>query len=449
MSDTYTQTSDYVAPLDKLRALLGGRPMPGAVQPPPDTPVNPASLSAAQSVYGRPAPVTQPDPTAAAPTLPVQKGVTNLQPSAPMAPAEMAAPVVNATSPAPTLPWKNVLSGAPAPPFMTPEREAASKTLGTPPPTYEANKPKWWERVLGGLSAGAMAYGHVPGAVEAGQNVTNRRFNQAENAYEASRTNAKDVLGEQDKNYAAREKTWYNALTQGNREDKIAEQERHNKEVEGLTGKLRDVQQERADAYRDKQAPGPGKYANNRAAVADMKKNGVNLSKQEEKYFLVNGKLREPNPEAEARLEEARANREDRKANNDANRADREDAQGTRSAQTYNAKKADIAQREQKAFSELEDRSRDRKTGALNDPTTLENRKKQLQKQFDDEYNALGPEPARGSGKFSSQATAPSGGKTLDPSNPDHIAIAKSYLSKAGGDKDKARKLAKADGYSF
>jgi hypothetical protein len=40
--------------------------------------------------------------------------------------------------------------------------------------------PKWWERLAGGLSAGAMAFGKVPGAVEAGQNVTYRGQNAAE-----------------------------------------------------------------------------------------------------------------------------------------------------------------------------------------------------------------------------------------------------------------------------
>lgn len=40
-------------------------------------------------------------------------------------------------------------------------------------------------------------------------------------------------------------------------------------------------------------------------------------------------------------------------------------------------------------------------------------------------------------------------GKTLDAKNPDHLAKAREYLQKAGGDKTKARALAKADGYSF
>ena len=37
----------------------------------------------------------------------------------------------------------------------------------------------------------------------------------------------------------------------------------------------------------------------------------------------------------------------------------------------------------------------------------------------------------------------------LDPSNEDHLMIAQSYLQKAGGDKKKARELAKKDGYTF
>jgi hypothetical protein len=38
---------------------------------------------------------------------------------------------------------------------------------------------------------------------------------------------------------------------------------------------------------------------------------------------------------------------------------------------------------------------------------------------------------------------------TLDPSIQDHLIIAQSYFDKAGGDKKKARELAKKDGYTF
>jgi hypothetical protein len=38
---------------------------------------------------------------------------------------------------------------------------------------------------------------------------------------------------------------------------------------------------------------------------------------------------------------------------------------------------------------------------------------------------------------------------TLDPSIQDHRIIAQSYLDKSGGDKKKARELAKKDGYTF
>lgn len=41
--------------------------------------------------------------------------------------------------------------------------------------------PRWWERGLGGLVAGAMAFGKTPGALQAGQDVTNRRWNNEEN----------------------------------------------------------------------------------------------------------------------------------------------------------------------------------------------------------------------------------------------------------------------------
>lgn len=43
-----------------------------------------------------------------------------------------------------------------------------------------AVKPKWWERLVGGLGAGMMAAGGQPGAEQAGQAVVNRRYNAAE-----------------------------------------------------------------------------------------------------------------------------------------------------------------------------------------------------------------------------------------------------------------------------
>jgi hypothetical protein len=69
-----------------------------------------------------------------------------------------------------------------APTYNPPDTTALTQAQGRLQTDQQTSnvKPKWWERTLGGLTAGAMAFGHVPGAVEAGQAVTNRGQNAAE-----------------------------------------------------------------------------------------------------------------------------------------------------------------------------------------------------------------------------------------------------------------------------
>ncbi len=55
--------------------------------------------------------------------------------------------------------------------------ETDSKALDRNDP---ALKPKWWERGLGGIAAGLMAYGRNPNAIAEGETITDRRYNNAE-----------------------------------------------------------------------------------------------------------------------------------------------------------------------------------------------------------------------------------------------------------------------------
>lgn len=98
--------------------------------------------------------------------------------SAPIAPAAHVAAVANAPQ------------GTTAPPSQASQAPVYTAPDQAPLQALNAQKakdeevsnvsPKWWERALGGLTAGAMAFGKVPGAVEAGQAVTNRGENAAE-----------------------------------------------------------------------------------------------------------------------------------------------------------------------------------------------------------------------------------------------------------------------------
>ena len=96
-----------------------------------------------------------------APTAHVQSAIASAMPDGGGTPTRLAPPPV--TQPAMPI----------APTVDLAARQKLTDQLGKDQvPTQVA--PKWWERALGGLTAGAMAFGKVPGAVEAGQGVTNR-----------------------------------------------------------------------------------------------------------------------------------------------------------------------------------------------------------------------------------------------------------------------------------
>src|SRR5882757_4224025 len=99
------------------------------------------------------------------------------------------------------------------------------KNTDSAPVDRKANGPKWYERLEGGLAAGAMAFGHVPGAVEAGQAVTNRRMDQAQQDRsariaqdDAGIQQYKDQADQQAKDYE-RQLSGYRAGLEGSRAD--------------------------------------------------------------------------------------------------------------------------------------------------------------------------------------------------------------------------------------
>lgn len=99
------------------------------------------------------------------------------QPAAAPTPAPVAAQPVERAQPAP-------YEVGPPPEYHSPDDDLYKQTLSkravdAAPPNAKETNPRWYDRVLGGFTSGAMAFGGVPGAVEAGQGVTNRRYNDA------------------------------------------------------------------------------------------------------------------------------------------------------------------------------------------------------------------------------------------------------------------------------
>jgi hypothetical protein len=83
------------------------------------------------------------------------------------------------------------------PPVFNPQDwENPLHTLATAPPSHtDPNlKPRWYERLAGGVGAGLMGFGHDPNAVAAGEAVVNRRYNNAVADYDKTQGNARENI---------------------------------------------------------------------------------------------------------------------------------------------------------------------------------------------------------------------------------------------------------------
>lgn len=126
-------------------------------------------------------------------------------PAATPAPAAAASPAPAAASPAPAgggvAPGPTPASAQLiAPKYNAPDRTAlqgaqAKLATDSQPLDAKAIAPKWWERLAGGAAAAGMAFGHVPGAVEAGSAVTTRRADQAHARQDAQVGADKTAIG--------------------------------------------------------------------------------------------------------------------------------------------------------------------------------------------------------------------------------------------------------------
>lgn len=100
------------------------------------------------------------------------------QPAAKPAPAPSDDPAISPTPQAPDL------SNSPVTGLYNQMQGTQSQINAIPKPDPAQLKPKLWERIAGGLTAGAVAYKSGPEAgIDVGSNVTNRRWNRASTDY--------------------------------------------------------------------------------------------------------------------------------------------------------------------------------------------------------------------------------------------------------------------------
>lgn len=253
-------------------------------------------------------PSTADDNDSAAP-LPVMAPAA---PAAPMAPAAGGGGLVPAPAPI-------------APPVYTdPDRSKLQdwenrRVQDSAVSTGPAVSPKWWERALGGVASGAMAFGHVPGAVEGGQNITNRRFNQAENE-RAGRLDA-DQAGIQAEqgNINAQQNQWEQGLKQFNANVSARSRAQLDADRQAQEQARRQAIAPGSEAPDDPNNPlgawhattvggqriatqpsekwlksTDGVRATRHAELEDLKQGGHKLSPEQETFYLANGKLHEP-----------------------------------------------------------------------------------------------------------------------------------------------------------
>lgn len=153
--DLTPQPQAYRMAPDRLALLLAGK-LPGLMQGDPQQ--APAEVPIIRNAdFGRPVKLSDqqaPDPA------------TDTAPETP-------APSGNGTG--------QQLSDLPTPPKYAPP-DGIDKPISPDDPRY---KPSWARRLLGSLAAGAMAYGHQPGALQAGEAAINAPYNRAEGARES------------------------------------------------------------------------------------------------------------------------------------------------------------------------------------------------------------------------------------------------------------------------
>jgi hypothetical protein len=406
--------------------------------------------------------------------------------SAPIAPAAHVAAVAGqqpATPTAAPVAPPSQASQAPVAPVVDRDPQEALYAQKAADEKVSNVAPKWWERGLGALTAGAMAFGHVPGAVEAGQAVTNRGQNAAE-LQRQGRLKADDVgIQAWEDGQKAQQQNFQNQHEAFDDQDRATSRAQMNSDRAAQESQRLQAVAPGSEAPDDPKNPlgtwhatsvggkpialqgPPDKWAKSPAGIAaqrDADVERLKLTGDDAKYYRANGKLKEPGAVTNVHVPS-----EGQQAYNDALTAWRTDNPGKkptlndlRTIRSAADGKAEVtggpkrgtagqfstldketetqyakAEAEYKTAADAADNDNDRASALA----TLNAEKARIGAGHSQRLRDLGGVPAEDSQT----------GSTSKTYTPDQIAKAKKYLDAAGGDKAKARAAAAKDGVTF
>lgn len=371
-----------------------------------------------------------------------------------------------------------------APIYNPPDTTALTEAQGRLQADQQTSnvQPKWYERIGGGLTAAAMAFDHMPGAVAAGSSVTNRRQNQAEEQ-RAGRVRADESAIQ----------AWQDGQKQ-NQQDFQNKNEAYRSQQEGARTDIeangQRQQQSNADRTFDRETKND-KFNQDRESKNDTWEHGFKLATQNEN--IRHDKADESISRGNLSVSQRRETRESKKQAADDKLSAPEVRQQQLANQTQDKYRTQVQQLEDgdpKGTEEAKDGFKQKYSKAAasdTNPDTSEkwaspqeketylqnlkqqnaDRKNSLMQNFAEEMNRLGvPTPvvvfdADGKSKVQTPTGGTQGAPTAAPSNGTiaappqpgarltDAAIVKKYLDAAGGDKAKARQLAQKDKWQF
>lgn len=389
-------------------------------------------------------------PTLAPQPAPYAMPTAQPKPPAWLPSADAATPPANIAGPAPAPP-SNVVAPAPVNQDMAgliPTRDTqnpATAQLNQARAKYVAAQrdknlnPRWWERLIAAASTGAQAYangGHAtPGMMEMAANINNRRRNAVLEPLGTEIGNLENQQNEwnksEDDNYRARHDAW-NSQMQVSRDrqaDRRLELQDERDNARQALSERELARKEAADKEKAKQDDERNKDMDRRLDI--MEKNAGNRDFSPSEKLKLSSYAREKGKKI-ADLSFAEVN--------EALGGQGGDGMSAQQKRLYDLKTRSI---NDKLKSNLQNRSLymgSSKPEDLQALAAIDAENEGLYKQLDDARSEI----MAGNKKEPSPNKPP---KTQDKQLDEDTARA--ILSEAGGDKDKARKLAKQRGYSF
>lgn len=229
-------------------------------------------------------------PTAKADAMPVMVPTPKMPPVSTPAYAPDPGPLPTATPAAPSMPPVGQTPTQTENAAVLARRRGLMEQLAEPAPKREDYKPSFWDRLGGGLSAGLLGFAHNPNAVQVGQGVTERKFNDAMANWETRQAQTQTQAREFDRGEQIRREMQDFALRQGSaeRQNRVADSqiERNQAEAERFRAMGRNFDERAKNASPSERA----------AMLPELEKSlSAPLSKEQRDYFILNGKI--PNPE--------------------------------------------------------------------------------------------------------------------------------------------------------